>query len=123
MNINLDVDDIVENKDIDVPENDTSSGIFHLLPQLLPRQPTGTFYFIVKLHINDNRNTSKSIEIFWTIQVYQLGICKNHEETCGFQPTSPPKDHGKCWGRLIYKKTGLGGAGKCDLQFIWLEVF
>ena len=50
LNINLDVDDIVDNKDIDAQENNSSSGIFHLQP----RHSAGTFYFIVELHINDN---------------------------------------------------------------------
>ena len=57
LNINLDVDDIADNKDIDVPENNSSSGIFHLQP----RHSAGTFYFIVKLHINDNLMNCVSI--------------------------------------------------------------
>ena len=81
MNINLDDDDIADNKDIDVPENNTSSGIFHLQP----RHSTGTFYFIIKLHINDNLMNCVSIYYSTTWRTNCFLHIESKNRTCGFE--------------------------------------
>jgi len=40
-------------------------------------------------------------------------LCKALNDTCGYQATHPPKQHGDCCVGMKCQRTGLGGAGRC----------
>ena len=49
-------------------------------------------------------------------------LCKALNDTCGYQATHPPKQHGDCCVGMKCQRTGLGGAGQCVIG-IFLVIY
>ena len=49
-------------------------------------------------------------------------LCKALNDTCGYQATHPPKQHGDCCVGMKCQRTGLGGAGRCVIG-IFLVIY
>jgi len=67
----------------------------------------------LKLNVNINVNGVKKGNVVPASELVPPSLCKALNDTCGYQATHPPKQHGDCCVGMKCQRTGLGGAGRC----------